>query len=294
MAETVDVCICTYRRASLNQALASVAGQGLPAGVTLRVVIADNDETPSAEGLAREAAAGLGLDLTYVHAPARNISIARNACLDAARGDHIAMLDDDEAASPTWVANLLAASRSRGADVVFGPVQALYPSGAPAWVEEADLHSAGPVILPGGVIETGYAGNCLIRRGSLGAHRFDLALGRSGGEDTAFFNALHRDGRRLVFAPEALVFEEVPAARASLKWLTTRSFRSGQTHGRVLLQQGEARAGAAALALSKAAACGAMAAAQLPTGRWRPSVVRGALHLGVVAKMVGLADLKLY
>jgi hypothetical protein len=41
----------------------------------------------------------LSLDCLYVHAPARNISIARNACLDAADAPLIAFIDDDETAT---------------------------------------------------------------------------------------------------------------------------------------------------------------------------------------------------
>src|SRR4051794_4289515 len=89
MSETirVDVGVCTFRRAAVAETLASVGAQALPDHIRLRVIVADNDETPSAEAVVRAAAEAYGLDLVYVHAPSRNISLARNACLEAASGD---------------------------------------------------------------------------------------------------------------------------------------------------------------------------------------------------------------
>src|SRR3954471_20358160 len=108
MSTVVDVGVCTFRRAAVADTLASLAGQMLPRDYALRVIVADNDETPSAEPVVRGAADAQGLDLTYVHAPARNISRARNACLEAATADWFAFIDDDETASPGWLSALLA------------------------------------------------------------------------------------------------------------------------------------------------------------------------------------------
>ena len=65
------------------------------------------------------------LDGVYLHAPARNISIARNACLEAASAPLVAFIDDDEIARPGWLAGLVADMDAPNADVVFGKVAAL-------------------------------------------------------------------------------------------------------------------------------------------------------------------------
>ena len=92
----VDVCVCTFRRPSVARLLASLASQDLPAATHLRVIVADNDDIPSARETVMRAFADLGLEGVYLHAPARNISIARNACLNAARATLVAFIDDDE------------------------------------------------------------------------------------------------------------------------------------------------------------------------------------------------------
>ena len=112
----IDVCICTFRRDSVTEAIRSVAAQILPMGVTPRLVVADNDEAPSAKG--RVLHSGAEMPNIYVHAPARNISIARNVCLDAAQGEFVPFLDDHETAPPDWISTLRSCQQDSGADAV--------------------------------------------------------------------------------------------------------------------------------------------------------------------------------
>ena len=295
---SVDVCVCTYERPAVAATLASIAAlEGLE-GLRVRVVLADNAETPEAAELARQARRRLGLDVVYAHAPARNISLARNACLDAAEGAWIAFLDDDETATPPWLEALLAEAEAGGWDAVLGPVDAIYPPQAPGWIRAGDFHSTRPVWVRG-AIETGYCGNVLIRRALVerAGLRFDPTLGRSGGEDVDFFYRLREAGGRIGFAPRALAVETTPADRLALGRLLKRRFRSGQTHGRQLQRRlrGVSVVGALALASLKAGACAAGAAAMLASERRRNGLLaRAALHFGVVCRLAGLAPVRLY
>jgi len=298
MTTLVDIGVCTYRRPAVADTLASLARLEQPPGVQVRIVVADNDAEPEARERVLAAAFEHGLDLAYVHAPARNISVARNACLDAAHGDFLAFIDDDEWAAPGWLAALLAAARAGGFDAVLGPVNAVYGEDAPRWIAAGDFHSTRPA-RNGGRILKGYAGNVLIRRRTLQrlGLRFDLALGRQGGEDDQFFYRLTDAGGVIGYAPDALAYERVPAARASLGWLVKRSFRTGQTHAARVAgrHRGAGRAAQLALAAAKLSACLAGALAALPSavgrGRW---LVRGALHAGVAARLAGVRPLELY
>lgn len=293
MTDRLDVCVCTYRRASLTRTLESIAAQHLPGGPLLRVIVADNDETPVRAASIAADAARLGLDLAYVHAPARNISVARNACLDAARADWIAFIDDDEVAAPDWLANLLAARA--GHDIIFGVSQAHYPDPAtPAWVKRGDFHSNR--IAGNDAAWNGYTANVLIDRRFVEAHRlrFDPALGQTGGEDTMFFFDAHRAGARFGYCPAAIVDEDTPIARARWRWLALRRFRSGQIHHQLLRRQGGGRLAGLA-ALPKALACFAQATLLLPRpDRAAAAGLRGMLHVGVLASMLGYAPYREY
>jgi succinoglycan biosynthesis protein ExoM len=292
----IDIAVCTFRREALSETLISLARLTVPQGVHLRVIVADNDVEPSAR--ARVEGVRLPVEVAYVHCPAGNISIARNACLDHADADFIAFVDDDETVEPQWLARLLAEAEKSAADVVLGPVRATYAVDAPGWMQRGDFHSTFPVWV-NGEIRTGYTCNVMLRLAapSIAGRRFDLALGRSGGEDTAFFDQVHGAGGRIAFAKEAWVNEPVPAARARFSWLAQRRLRMGQTHGRILAERplGPPRLIAAALAGAKCAAClaGAAALAPLPVRRNR-FVLRGLLHAGVIGGLFGARAIEPY
>ncbi len=281
----------------------SIASQALPAGLEMRVIVVDNDDAPTARDLVTRTCKELGLTFLYLHAPARNISVARNACIANATSPLVAFIDDDETASPGWLAALIATMDAVDADVVFGPVQAIYEAGSPAWLRQADLHSTRPVIGPGGVIQTGYTCNVLFKGRVVQAPdgpRFAEQLGRSGGEDTVFFHDLFETGARMAFSPAATVFESVPPARSRMSWLVRRAFRMGQTHAWVLnkrIAAGRlgARFAAIMIAAAKSGYCLGAAVAGIGSGGvWRRQCVRAALHAGVVAKLFGLRDVTLY
>lgn len=293
---SIVVCICTYRRDSLVDALRSL--DGTRAGLPVSLLVIDNDDTPTARSMTEGVAATSNLPVSYVHCPGANISIARNAALEHARARYLAFLDDDEVAGPDWVAQLERRMTESGAAVVLGPVQAVYEDEGPSWMAQADVHSTAPVFV-GGDIRTGYSCNVLIDRQHAGFDglRFRVDLGRSGGEDTAFFTEAFERGARIAFAPEAVVFEPVPAARARFAWLAKRRYRMGQTHGRLLLRDASplARMHSAALSVAKLAYCAVAALLTVfqPVKRNR-AILRGCLHAGTFSAHLGQRPLELY
>lgn len=292
----IDVCVCTFRRPQLAETLRSLGAQRVPPGVAVRIVVADNDHVPSARRVVEALRADLPFELTYVHCPAANISVARNACLDAGESDFLAFIDDDCIASSGWLAALLATAEESGADAVLGPVRAIYADAAPGWMRRGDFHSTNPVRVRGEVL-TGYTCNVLMRRGSphLAGRRFDVALGRSGGEDTAFFTGMHRAGGTIVYAEGAVASEAVPAGRARFSWLARRRFRTGQTHGRLLAPTPGRAPGCIALAAAKVAYCaGAAFLGAFDATRRNRALLRGIMHAGVVSGLMGAREITLY
>ena len=281
---SVDICICTFRRPFLAKTLQSIAA--LKTGHRIRIIIADNDHEPSARALVESLRPDLPFAVTYVHAPAANICIAGNACLDHADADFVAFVDDDEVVAPGWIEALVAAAETNKAAAVLGPVRALYGPEAPRWMVEGDFHSTLPVFV-GGQIRTGYTCNVLIRWATpYNALRFDLRLGQSGGEDTAFFYQLTALGGTIAYAPDAVVEEPVPADRASMAWLVRRRLRFGQTHG--MLQSGS-RAKALAIVAAKIGYCGVLTGLTTfsPVQR-RRNWLRAVLHMGVAGGILGV------
>ncbi|MTH64465.1 glycosyltransferase family 2 protein [Paracoccus shanxieyensis] len=281
----IDILMCTFRRPQVAETIASI---GKLRGVDqheLRLVIADNDDTDSARQVVTEAAGLLPIPLVYVHAPARNISIARNACLDAAGdADWVAGLDDDEIVTPDWLAEILDAAVKAGAECAIGKVIADYPADTPHWVRELDYHSSYPELEK---VPTANSGNAIIRWKGMPwvNERYDLARGTTGGEDTEFFLRLSRMGMRMVAAPKATLSESVPPNRQTLEWLANRRFRMGQTHI-ITAPTPVARAKLLVTASAKAAYCRIQerrhADDETKRNFW---FLRGQLHRGVVTAL---------
>jgi succinoglycan biosynthesis protein ExoM len=297
----VIIGICTFRRASIRATLASLAGLTRPAN-PVSIIVADNDDNPTAAAMIAKSAAMHPFPIRYIHAPARNISVARNAILEAslaARAQYLAFLDDDETAVQGWLTGLLQRQDDSGAAAVVGPVCAVYGDAAPRWMRRGQVHDTWPDIDGTGVVREGYTCNVLLDLGApaLRGLRFDAMRGRTGGEDTAFFRGLRAQGGEIVAAPDALVHETVPAERASLPWLLRRRYRMGQTHAS-LIAEGRgwpSRMAALVLAAMKGGACMGMAGMRVfdPLGRNR-ALMRGALHLGAVAELAGFNRVEIY
>jgi succinoglycan biosynthesis protein ExoM len=285
----ITIGLCTFRRPGVAATLASLRAQRLPEGLTLRIIVADNDDTPSAR--ATVMAAG-GDGVRYLHAPARNIAVARNAVLDATETPWLAFCDDDERLDPGWIAALWRRAQITGAAVVLGDVRAHYGAGAPAWMRQGRVHDTCPERDMQGRLKGGYTCNVLMNLADpgLAGLRFDPARGRTGGEDTAFFAAARDLGVIFAHAPDAVAEEDVPADRATLGWLLRRRMRMGQTHASLIGKgaNGLRRAQMAVVALAKMAVCAGLALIALPRPLARNrAVMRGALHFGTVSGLLG-------
>ncbi|MEO1140410.1 MAG: glycosyltransferase family 2 protein [Pseudomonadota bacterium] len=295
MTKTIDICICTYRRPQLVETISSVLKLTLPQGFDVRVLVVDNDDKPSARDAVENLAASAPLPLRYVHCPQGNISVARNGALSHSHARFLAFIDDDEIASPDWLLHLIQKIEHENADAVLGPVEAFYPEGAPEWMQRTRIHATMPVWVDDKII-TGYTCNVLIDRRSpaLDNCSFDLSLGQSGGEDTAFFADMVSKGGRIAFAPKALLRETIPPNRVSFGWLLRRRFRMGQTHGRLVAEDGTSIR-LWAITLCKVAYCAGGTALQvLNTDRRNKAILRGTLHLGALSGMAGGPVLRQY
>jgi succinoglycan biosynthesis protein ExoM len=227
----LSICVPTYRRpAGLFALLGALGAQRFAdAPPELRVVVVDNDAGESARVVVEDARAWLRFPIHYVVEKRVGIPQARNAALAAAlSSDWIAFIDDDESPEPDWLDALLRTQRATGADVVSGPALPRFESEPAAWVIESGLFE--PARYPTGApLSTAYTNNVLVRTSALRSldaffdERFTLGVG----EDAELFSRIAAAGGRIVWADDALVYELVPPARATLRWILARGYRSG-------------------------------------------------------------------
>jgi hypothetical protein len=232
MAGDVAVIIPTLRRPdSLVRALRSLFAQTTVADRLREIVVVDNDPSASARETVEALKAGSPWPLLWVHAPRPGVATARNAGLDATDAPLIAFLDDDEAASPGWLAALIEGLDATGADVVFGPIQGRAPDGQP-WLRpylERFFGREGPEDTRR--IDAPYGcGNSLMRRATAlpGPAPFSTASDQAGGEDDVLFAALTARGGTFGWAADAWVEEFAPPHRARLRYTLARAFAYGQ------------------------------------------------------------------
>ncbi|PZT99124.1 MAG: glycosyltransferase family 2 protein [Brevundimonas sp.] len=239
----VAVVIPTLRRPEgLERAVRSVFAQAEALERIAAVVVVDNDPDGSAAPLAERLRSQGPVPLAYVHAPIPGVATARNAGLAATDAPLIAFLDDDEAASPRWLAALLEAQVQTGADVLFGPIRGRVPDDA-GWTTaylERFFGRQGP--LRNGLTDDlhGCGNTLMVRQTALpGPAPFDVAMNETGGEDDRLFTALMKRGGRFGWAADAWVDEFAPPHRATLAYALTRAFAYGQSPSQMAADRGD-------------------------------------------------------
>ncbi|UUL82383.1 glycosyltransferase [Sphingomonas qomolangmaensis] len=227
IASAVTICMCTFRRPAAFDALRSFEKlAGIPPNA-VELVVVDNDETDVLRAKFEAVAQCYPYPLRYIHAPAQNISIARNAALNATTTRWLAFIDDDETADPNWLSALL--EYRDQAETVIGQCIAVYGLDLPVWTARCDFHSNRIQ----GDATNAYTSNALLDMDFVRRHglRFRVELGRTGGEDSIFFRQMKEAGGRIIYCPQAVVYEPVPQTRATMTWVRRRMYRAGQTHG---------------------------------------------------------------
>jgi glycosyltransferase involved in cell wall biosynthesis len=231
MIPRISIVIPTQRRpAGLATAVASALAQAGVDPQTVELVVADNDQVPSAREAVEAAAKAAPFPVVYVHEPAAGVANVRNSALTVARGAFIAFLDDDQEAPAEWLASLLAVQVATGADVVFGPVHARAPDGVTEHRAYFERFFSRLDDSAEGLIDHFYGcGNSLILRAALPPSQpFSVERNQIGGEDDLLFGNLQAAGARFAWAPKAWVWEDPVPARLTLRYTLARAFGYGQ------------------------------------------------------------------
>ena len=244
----VTVAIATYDRpAGLAKTLRSCLAQTNALELSLEIVVVDNH--PSESGRAVVEGLALGpIPIRYVTDLTRNMSTLRNRAFAEARGEMVAIIDDDEVAADDWVDQLVAALRETGAAIAVGPRLARFVGAAPSYdpsgasfVRDLKLPDRAliPLTAPSGKPRYGLGtGNSLFdikKCFSDGAPPMRESFGDAGGEDAELMARLHRNGRGIVWAANAFVTETVEPRRTSIDYRLIRTRRETQHYVAIYL-----------------------------------------------------------
>jgi len=269
----ISVCLCTYKRATLDKTLTSLVNQNLPDDCQLEVVVVDNDIDESGRSLCEEHNENQSrIKIRYYVNAERNLAAVRNSTIEHAAGEYLAFIDDDEWAESDWIAALYRAVKKYRADAIFGKVVVHYPESSPQWIVSGDMfgkdnHRTGQVLSKGATSNAILSARWVRDEGV----RFDPVFGKSGGEDTDFFHRIHKLGGHLVFDNHAVVSETVETHRLNFDYLKKQNIRIGQTHWNYLWskQQGIAFLKTGVFVTTQVFGAAVLALLTLPFGKSR-------------------------
>jgi glycosyltransferase involved in cell wall biosynthesis len=119
----VTVLICTYNRASfLRETLSAIISSPRRPDYTAEIIVVDNNSTDETRAVVQQAAAAAPLPVRYAFEGRQGKSFALNLGLQMARGEVIALTDDDVWPQPAWLDRIVDAFRTHDITFAFGKV----------------------------------------------------------------------------------------------------------------------------------------------------------------------------
>jgi len=234
-ASDLSVVICTYtfeRLHFLQEGIASVRAQTQAPGEIIIVV----DHNPELLAHVKTWLPGIKVVANIFQ---RGISGARNAGVDIGQGKLIAFLDDDAAASPTWLEQSLKALEDRNVLGVGGTIAPRWQCARPCWFPEEFDWVVGCTYrgLPSAQapVRNLIAASMCVQREiftSIGGFRDDLGRINQhpvGAEETEWCirATAHFPGHYFLFDPAIVVHQHVPTKRATWNYFFARCYYEG-------------------------------------------------------------------
>lgn len=240
MKDHISICIPTYNRnCMLERLLHKLAMQDKNDSFEYSLVIVDNDAEGGARLIVEKMQKDLCLEIIYSVEPERSIARVRNHALRYAKGNYIAIIDDDEFPPQDWLIKLYSAIQTFDVDGALGPVYPFFDRKPPDWLTKGNFCER-PVYRTGTLLRWNQTrtGNVLLKRDvfdKLNLH-FDENF-KTGGSDQAFFKQAMECGFSFVAVEEAPVYEVVSSARWAKSYYIKRALINGfNAHKYSLLQ----------------------------------------------------------
>jgi glucosyl-dolichyl phosphate glucuronosyltransferase len=226
----ISVVIPTYNRVELlKKAVESILRQNYS---DLVLVVVDNNSSDGTQAYV-EAVCRIDSRVRYIREPRQGLSYAKNTGVGNAVGDIVAILDDDEKASPGWVGEITASFNDYPSVGCVGGRTILEDKHKiPGWISPKLYNCIGEWDIPRISDKPAVVGRVDFMGGNMAfsksafykAGGFNEGLGRKGnvllaGEDTELCHKIYDTGFALLFNPRAIVFHALIPTRPTMRYL---------------------------------------------------------------------------
>lgn len=234
----VTVAVITYNRSQLlRETLAGLVRQDYPAGCW-ELLIVDNNSTDDT----RDAVAAFMASTPsprWILEERAGLDHGRNRAIVEAKGDVIALVDDDILVEPDWLAQIASPFTTGGAHaigVAGGEVVPIFPDGLPDWLKGSHRplkYRKDPGPLPQGQSPMGanfaFPKWVFERLGGFDADLDRKGAALFGGGDAEMIRRVRSAGLQVWFVPGAKVLHQIPAGRLTLRYALRHAFDSARS-----------------------------------------------------------------
>jgi glycosyltransferase involved in cell wall biosynthesis len=241
----ISIIICTYNRAALlDQTLKSLRQQNLPPHLQIELIVVDNASKDATRETVESWIGKIPFEVRYFYEAQQGKSFALNTGIEASKGNWVYFTDDDVILDPNWISEMHQATRQYPEAHGFGGrVIPEWPDNLPDWFGTEPpyrLSAVIPFTNMGNEVrafrndEATMGCNCAFSREIFDqGFRFRTDLGFVGksqiaGEDTEFAFELMRQGYRILYTPNAVIYHPVIADRMTKTYVRNRYNTYGQ------------------------------------------------------------------
>ena len=242
MRERVSVVVCTFNRCdSLDDSLKSLQAMTVPENIDWDLVIVDNKSTDGTRSVIEKFSANAEVNVKYVFEPIQGLSHARNRGVLSTESEYIAFTDDDVLVKEDWLASIVEAFATSGADCVGGKIIPHWLGERPRWLSDNLMNILAMLDHGDKTLELDlkhddrilYGANFAFRRASLiKAGLFNVGLGRKGdsgaGEDKEILEKLSLIGGKIIYHPKVTVLHKVPPERLNKAYFRKWCYVAGR------------------------------------------------------------------
>lgn len=203
----ITIIIPTYRpQAYLWQCLDSFAAQTLDKRLWEVIVVLNGEAGEWLQQLYDYQKAHSGMNLQVLYTETAGVSNARNIGIDAAKGEYIGFVDDDDYVSPSYLEELATLSTPQTVAAAYTVAFDDTHAHIPYYIENAYHQYAPKEMMPFYTARTYFSGPCmkLIHRDTIGDRRFDTSF--TLGEDSLFMFLISNRMQQVRFTGQQAVY----------------------------------------------------------------------------------------